>query len=136
MRRSPTAEIERYRYTDGPMGTTADMGANGAFAIPLPSGVIVNVIASDGSDWRECDLPGIPWEHVSVSLARRCPTWEEMDAVKRIFWRDDELVIQMHVPRERHVNCHPFCLHLWKPIGVEIPLPPMSTVGPAARLGS
>ena len=63
------------------MGTTADMGANGAFAIPLPSGVIVNVIASDGSDWHECDLPGVPWEHVSVSLPRRCPTWEEMDAV-------------------------------------------------------
>ena len=26
------------------------------------------------------------WEHVSVSLARRCPTWEEMCMVKDIFW--------------------------------------------------
>lgn len=29
------------------------------------------------------------WEHVSVSLRNRCPTWDEMCLVKDIFWRDD-----------------------------------------------
>ena len=29
------------------------------------------------------------WEHVSVSLARRCPTWEEMCMVKDIFWGEE-----------------------------------------------
>lgn len=24
------------------------------------------------------------WDHVSVSLPGRCPTWEEMDAIKRL----------------------------------------------------
>lgn len=54
------------------------------------------VIASSGD-------PAVPWEHVSVSVsgARRCPTWEEMDAVKRLFWADDETVMQLHVPRTR-----------------------------------
>lgn len=33
------------------------------------------------------------WEHVSVSLSNRCPTWEEMCMVKDIFWGEDECVI-------------------------------------------
>jgi hypothetical protein len=51
-----------------------------------------------------------------------------MDRVKRILWRDDELVLQFHVPRAVHVNRHDYCLHLWKPVGVEIPLPPIQCV--------
>lgn len=39
------------------------------------NGLDLRIIASSGSD-------EIPWEHVSVSTARRCPTWDEMDAVK------------------------------------------------------
>lgn len=128
MRKSPTKSIEHLRVTDGPYGTDASSGANGAFQIRLSSGVVVNVIASDGSDWLECELPQPAWEHVSVSLPRRCPTWSEMNEVKRIFWRDDETVMQLHVPRDRHINNHEFCLHLWKPIGVTIPLPPTEAV--------
>lgn len=40
------------------------------------------------------------WEHVSVSLSNRCPTWEEMCMVKDIFWGEDECVIQFR-PRVR-----------------------------------
>ena len=75
-------------------------------------------------------MHGHPWEHVSVSLAERCPTWDEMCAVKAIFWRDDEAVIQFHPPESEYVNCHPHCLHLWKPVGRTIPLPPPMAVGP------
>lgn len=39
------------------------------------------------------------WEHVSVSLSNRCPTWEEMCMVKDIFWGEDECVIQFHPPK-------------------------------------
>jgi hypothetical protein len=28
------------------------------------------------------------------------------------------------VPIVEHINCHPYCLHLWRPHNVEIPRPP------------
>lgn len=55
------------------------------------------------------------WEHVSVSHPDRCPTWEEMEDVKRRFWEDTDTVMQLHVPPAEHRNCHPYCLHLWRP---------------------
>lgn len=70
------------------------------------------------------------WEHVSVSLERRVPLWEEMCFVKRAFWGPEDAVMQIHPAESRYVNCHPFCLHLWRPVGAEIPLPPAWMVGP------
>lgn len=75
------------------------------------------------------------WDHVSVSRADRCPSWEEMEHVKRKFFKDDEVAMQLHVPTKEHVNCHPNCLHLWRPNtpseGV-IPRPPAWMVGPSS----
>jgi hypothetical protein len=130
VRKSPTKRIEQYRVTDGPFGSDASFGANGHFLIPFGMSRL-SVIASDGTDWGDLPLP--IWEHVSVSLPVRCPTWTEMDFVKNLFWRDDETVMQFHVPKSEHVNCHQYCLHLWKPIGIEILRPPASCVGPATR---
>lgn len=64
------------------------------------------------------------WEHVSVSLKKRCPTWEEMCMIKDIFWGDDECVVQFHPTKSEYVNAHPYCLHLWKKIGVDFETPP------------
>lgn len=69
------------------------------------------------------------WEHVSVSLARRCPTWEEMCMIKDIFWGEEECVVEYHPPRSQYVNRHPYCLHLWKKIGEEFETPPKEYVG-------
>jgi hypothetical protein len=55
------------------------------------------------------------WDHVSVSLENRCPTWKEMCAVKDLFFKDDEVAMQLHVAKADHINHHPFCLHLWRP---------------------
>lgn len=106
---------------------------NGAFIVPRRGGVELRVIASDGTDWDKVGYPPPAFEHVSVSLADRCPTWEEMSWIKSLWWSDDETVIQYHPPRAQYVNCHPFCLHLWKPIGVVLPLPPTQTVGPQKK---
>lgn len=122
--------LKSRRLRIGRLASSDDDGNNGAFGIPGPEGVLLFVIASDGAGWSESGLPGPPWEHVSVSTERRCPTWLEMDFIKRKFWRDDETVIQFHVPLSEHVNYHLYCLHMWKPIGVDIPRPPMATVGP------
>lgn len=127
MRKSPTNDIEKFRVTTGPLASSRKSGANGLFFIPR-NDVLLRVICSDGTGWDTGRLPGEPWEHVSVSTPNRCPTWEEMDFIKRIFWRDDETVMQLHVARSQHINIHQFCLHLWKPTKERVPVPPLETV--------
>lgn len=118
-----SSELERWRLRTGPYGSP--VGADfGAFFIPGPCGRDLKVIASPG-DADE----NIPWEHVSVSLQNRCPNWPEMDYIKRLFWDDEETVMQLHPPRSTWINNYEYCLHLWRPLGVEIPLPPPIAVG-------
>lgn len=68
------------------------------------------------------------WDHVSASFARRCPTWAEMEWLKRKFFLPDEVVVQLHVEETRHVNFHPYVLHLWRPVDGKIPMPPIGLV--------
>ena len=119
--------VEACRILDGAWASDATLGFNGAFF--FKNGL--RVVCSDGTAWKDSELPGIPWEHVSVSLGHRCPTWDEMCWVKRQFWDDQETVVQFHVPPADHVNHHPYCLHLWKPVGIELPRPPSVCVGPS-----
>lgn len=76
------------------------------------------VVSSDGG-----------WEHVSVSRQNRCPNWVEMEQVKRLFFKEDETVMQLHVPVTDHISVHNYCLHLWRPTDQEIPRPPGWMVG-------
>lgn len=115
MRQNPKSM--KFAYNHPLLGLPAD-SKHGFFMIPCHiTGAHLAVQASEGDE-------DYPWEHVSVSCATRCPTWGEMDFIKRIFWRDDETVLQFHVPRQRHINNAEFCLHLWRPWNTEIPLPP------------
>lgn len=57
---------------------------------------------------------------------RGCPTWDEMCAIKELFFEPEEVVVQYHPAESQHVNIHPFCLHLWRPNdGTDLPVPPM-----------
>lgn len=93
----------------------------GVFNLPLTSNPAwtLKAIASVGRGW----------EHVSCSYPDRCPTWPEMCVVKDLFWGPEDCVMQLHVPIVDYVSHHPYTLHLWKPIGVEIPRPPYELVG-------
>lgn len=122
MRTQLSHAIERGRQP----GTTSKDGLNGIFRLRPPvSHAELTVIASDGYGW---EFEGEPWEHVSVSLPKRCPTWDEMTFIRLAFWRDDETVMQLHAMRSDHINVHPFCLHLWRPTGEAIPMPPRGCV--------
>lgn len=104
---------------------------SGAFSIPHPStGTTLLCVASSGNLGRDHLGPDYAWDHVSVSTRNRCPNWAEMNAIKAIFWGDDETVMQLHVPARDHLNLHPYCLHLWRPLLVKIPRPPADTVAP------
>jgi hypothetical protein len=52
-----------------------------------------------------------------------------MDSMKRMFWDDDDCVMQLHPPRADWINNHPYCLHLWRPVNITIPQPPGWLVG-------
>lgn len=111
--------------------TDPSYGHNGLFSIPLKGvdgkvQLILRVMASTGDDT-------MPWEHVSVSCPglERCPTWGEMCYIKDIFWDEEECVIQYHPAKSNYISQHPYCLHMWKPIGVELPKPPAIAVGVA-----
>lgn len=69
------------------------------------------------------------WEHVSVSVAGRCPSWTEMCYVKNIFWLPEECVLQFHPPEKGYINCHPHTLHLWRNPKIIVPLPPSILIG-------
>ncbi len=94
----------------------------GAFQVPGPCGPLLRIIASDADE-------DIEFEHVSVSLKNRTPNWAEMCFVKDLFWSEDEAVMQLHPPKAEYINNHEFCLHLWRPVNAEIPLPPSVAVG-------
>lgn len=68
------------------------------------------------------------WEHLSVSLPDRTPTWEEMCFLKDLFWEPEDTVVQYHPPRSEYVNRAKYCLHLWRYKG-QMPRPPKNYVG-------
>lgn len=121
MKTEPNPELELYRAT-WPGMPEQQAGKNwGAFQVGH-----IRIISSGTPDPME---PGWPWEHVSVSCRDRCPTWEEMDRVKNLFWRDDEIVVQFHVPKAQKVNRHPYCLHLWRDVTAKVTIPNGALVG-------
>jgi hypothetical protein len=111
--------LRKARVRKGTFASDDAYGNNGVFEIKGPIGTRLLIIASDG----------MGWEHVSVSCKTRCPSWSEMCFVKDLFWDDEETVIQYHPPRSQYVDNCSHCLHLWKPIGMDIPLPPTILVG-------
>lgn len=69
------------------------------------------------------------WEHLSVSMPSRTPSWEQMCMMKDIFWGKDECCVEYHPKEEDYVNNHKHCLHIWKPTEAELPTPPSILVG-------
>lgn len=110
--------IEKCRVTTGVMKSDKSMGFNGAFIIRHLSAHLTVIISDEAL-----------WDHVSVSLPSRTPTWGEMNFIKGMFFDNEETVIQFHPPRSQYINNHAFCLHLWRDQSREIVLPPQFMVG-------
>lgn len=110
--------LNRFRLT-GPeivrhFGNIGDDRA-GMFEVPSKQdGTALRVLASADEGW----------DHVSVSCETRCPTWDEMEQIKRLFFLPGETAFQLHVAESEHISVHPYCLHIWRPRSREIPLPP------------
>lgn len=115
--------LQQSRVRDGEFGSDETYGMAGCFRLIGPKGVMFLVMSS-GIDHEH------GWEHVSVTCRDRSPFWDEMCFVKGIFWHEDECVVQYHPPKSEYVNCHPYCLHLWKMMSGAFPMPPSLLVGP------
>lgn len=96
----------------------------GWFEVPTKlGGPFLRILASTPDD------SALEFDHVSVSLPMRCPTWEEMCKVKDLFFEEEDQVIQYHPPKSEYVNNHRFCLHLWKWTKGKLPSPKLTEVG-------
>ena len=114
-------QLDKYRVVHlmlGPGDETC-----GTFKVFIEGKAFFVIASSDGG-----------WEHVSVTMNNRklmrCPTWEEMCAIKDMFFDPEEVVMQLHPKHSEYINNHPYCLHLWRPTGnQQIPTPPSWMVG-------
>src|SRR5262249_15745905 len=118
----------QYRVRSGPYASDYTDGNNGAFFLPAKfSNRYIVILASDG----------MGWEHVSVSIQigntkvrkSRTPNWDEMAFVKDLLWDEQDVVVQFHPAKSEYINMHENVLHLWRPIGVQLPFPPSILVG-------
>lgn len=116
------SDIEEHRVS--PKGYESKPGDHFGWFLWEKGGTMIRAMSTDGE--------GTNWEHVSISVAyrsgkkmvERCPKWEEMCFVKSQFWGSEECVVQFHPPDKNYVNTHNHCLHLWKSIRDQFPLPP------------
>ena len=56
------------------------------------------------------------WIHVSYSHPSKTPTHETTNYIRRHFIGEDRECISVFPPKERYVNIHLYCLHLWSPL--------------------
>jgi len=115
MRNLPNLKAERYRIGGEP---NSDSGQFVVEDGPLKTALMVQASTSGG------------WDHVSVSCANRCPIWEEMEHVRKIFFKDDEWCLQYGVPGQANISYHAYTLHWWRPQCEMVPRPPAWMVGP------
>lgn len=106
-------DLNRFRFRKAELARWGEHGSAKMGIFIIPNDPVLRVIADTGEGW----------DHVSVSTEFRTPTWEEMDKIKRLFFKDHEVVVQFHVGTSDHINIHPHCLHLWRPRFKKIPLP-------------
>jgi hypothetical protein len=111
----------QYRVRCHPLlGSDESYGNNGLFQFRFGEEV-VSCVASDQQGF----------EHVSVTINKKqTPSWKVMSHVKDLFWHEEDCVIQFHPPKSVYVNCHPYCLHLWRNEQIQsIMIPPKSLIG-------
>lgn len=117
--------VEKSRETVDPTFGSPPGSRYGAFFFRCPlTAQKLKVIVCAAEEYEHQCLPGEPWDHVSVSTPNRTPTWEEMCWFKELLFDAEECVVQFHPPQSVYINQHAFVLHLWKPLRLEIPMPP------------
>lgn len=128
-------------HPDQTLNSDASYGNNGHFLIKhggVPN-YVFHVLASDGGGWNHVSVSLLHYLpkrahnkiYYKVSMVNRTPTWQEMSAIKDLFWGAEDVAMQLHPKKSEYVNTHPYVLHLWQPNSdaLVIPTPPKEFVG-------
>jgi hypothetical protein len=119
-------ELNRYRFKQW---ENKVLGDQEAYGYEDKAGCFLVTSQSRDNTLRIIAGKGRGWEHLSISCSLKdTPTWAEMEQVKRMFFKEDETVMQLHVPTDEHISNHNFTLHLWRPTFKKIPRPPNDMV--------
>lgn len=59
------------------------------------------------------ELDGKRWMHVSLSYRNRLPSYTDLVEAKNLFIGEEKTAYQVFPAKEKHINIHPYCLHLW-----------------------
>ena len=115
-------ELDKYRVKHWMPQTEK----SGAFKVYV-GGRSFNVLASVDNIGEDG-----PWEHISVTPCNEkrdtCPTWEEMAAIKDMFFEPEDECIEYHPKRSRYVNLHSLCLHIWRPVDENLRYPDKANI--------
>lgn len=68
------------------------------------------------------------WYHVSFSRSSAMPSYRDVSWVRTVFFSPDLKAIQVFPKKKKHVNFHPFTLHLWANLQRD-PLPDFDVMG-------
>lgn len=93
------------------------------------TGSTLHAIVSEGEHSHPDGTVG-RWRHVSISRPDKIPSYDDLALAKRAFVGDDAKAIMVLPPADKHVNIHPFVLHLFAPHDGSDPLPEFSAVIP------
>lgn len=130
MRTLHAPEIDRLRirepWVKQKLGSYGDH-KGGVFRIPSICNRSVMLVAI------ACSSDG--WDHVSVSLEERIPFWVEMEQVKRLFFKPNEIAFQLHPAEKDYIDgswpggraLH--TLHIWRCTLAIQPMPPRYMIG-------
>ncbi len=69
----------------------------------------LQVIFTADNLWED----GKTWLHISLARALYMPSYEDMKEVKDIFIGKCREALQVFPRADKHIDIHPFCLHLW-----------------------
>ena len=89
----------------------------------------LTVESPEGKDALVKFTRALGWEHLSVSFEDETPSWDFMQCMKELFWKDDEVCFQLHPSKDEYINNHEYCLHIWRPLNYDLTLPPTILVG-------
>lgn len=120
--------FEQYRVQDGPIPSNPNE-LYGLFMIPLEERHEMYHNTNNQVKLAVIIVSNSPrWEHCSISLLHRYPSWGDMMMVKENIWTPEDTVVQFHPKEDDYVNINPYMLHLWMNTLYEYELPDLSAV--------
>lgn len=126
--------LDLQKLANAQVEATRDLDDGWSPPLVMPFGWVCVCLLTDGARYRHprkhlaviltrCrELDRKRWVHLSVSHARRLPTWSELVKIRNWMLGKDAKAIQVIPPVSEHINIHPRVLHLYHCLD-EDPLP-------------